>query len=225
MDTSSSAVEDYLRAIYQLQDVGEAVSTGGLAQRLHVNPASVTAMLKRLAAENPPLVEYERYQGVALTPAGEHLALAIVRRHRLLELFLVRALNYSWDEVHVEADRLEHAMSERLEDRIAAWLGQPTIDPHGDPIPTKEGSIAPSAGRRLSDLEAGETGRVASAMDEDPAVLRYLAEKGLTPGATVTVTNRILFGGPVVVKVGLRPAEPLSKEITDTVRIVADDKA
>ena len=219
MDTGSSAVEDYLKAIYQLQGEGETASTTALAQWLHVTPASVTGMLKRLAAENPALVEYEPYQGVTLTPAGEHLALAIIRRHRLLELFLTRALNYSWDEVHAEADRLEHAVSERLEDRIAAWLGGPTTDPHGDPIPTKEGTIASSACRRLSDLEEGETGKMASALDEDPAVLRYLAEKGLVPGATITVTKRVAFGGPVVVQVGPRAPEPLSKKITDSVCI------
>jgi DtxR family Mn-dependent transcriptional regulator len=225
VDTSSSAVEDYLKAIYQLQGQDEAVSTTELAHRLHLTPASVTGMIKRLAADDPPLVEYERYQGVTLTASGERLALAVVRRHRLLELFLERALNYSWDEVHAEADRLEHAISERLEDRIAAWLGEPATDPHGDPIPTKDGRVAPSACRRLSDLEEGEVGTVASALDEDPAVLRYLAEKRLVPGATVTVTNRVPFGGPVVVKVGLHSPEPLSKEITDSLCISADDRA
>jgi len=225
VDTGSSAVENYLKDIYELQDKDAPVSTTALAQRLRVTSPSVTGMLKRLAAQDPPLVDYERYQGVALTPAGERLALAVIRRHRLLELFLARALNYSWDEVHAEADRLEHVISERLEDRIAAWLGDPSTDPHGDPIPTKEGKVARSTCHPLSDLQRGETGRVASALDEDPAVLRYLAEKGLVPGAAITVTDRVPFGGPVVVKVGTHAPETLSKEITDCICVSADDKA
>jgi len=220
VDTGSSAVEDYLKAIYSLQDEGEAVSTTVLAQRLCVTAASVTGMLKRLAAEEPALVNYTRYQGVSLTPAGERLALRILRRHRLLELFLQRALHYTWDEVHAEADRLEHVISETFEDRMAAWLDQPAVDPHGHPIPSKGGTLAAPAGRKLSQLSAGERGRVASVSDQNPALLRYLAETGLVPGVVVSVAERVPFGGPMLIKIGERPPEPMGDEITDSVTVL-----
>jgi DtxR family transcriptional regulator, Mn-dependent transcriptional regulator len=217
MNVGSSSVEDYLKAIYQLQREGGAVSTTDLAHVLHITSASVTGMLKRLAVETPPLVTYHRYRGVSLTAEGERLALATIRRHRLLELFLQRALDYPWDEVHAEAERLEHAISEQFEDRIAAWLGNPAVDPHGDPIPTKQGTLVSAPCRRLSDLADGEAGTVMSIADEEPALLRYAAEKGLVPGASVQVAGRLPFGGPLVVSVGERPAEPLGKAITDSI--------
>ena len=140
----SHSIEDYLKAIYELQLGGCTVSTSALARRLGFTSASVTGMLKKLAAQAAQLVKYRRHRGVVLTPTGEKIALEIIRHHRLIELYLMEALGYSWDEVHAEADKLEHVISESFEDRIATFLGDPDVDPHGEPIPTKEGYIADS---------------------------------------------------------------------------------
>src|SRR3990172_2228408 len=161
METISHTVEDYLKAIYGLQEDAGKVSTNALAEKLGVSPASVTGMVKKLAEDRPRLVDYEKHHGVTLTPAGRKIALEIIRHHRLIELYLQQALGYSWDQVDAEAEKLEHVISEEFEDRIAAMLGQPEYDPHGDPIPTKEGIIAAPAGERLTDLTAGQRGRVA----------------------------------------------------------------
>ena len=146
--TVSHAVEDYLKAIYELQIEHGKVSTNALADQLKVAPASVTGMLKKLAEDRPRLVNYERHHGVVLTPAGEKIALEVIRHHRLIELYLHQALGYPLDQVDAEAEKLEHVISEDFEDRIAKWLGNPEIDPHGDPIPSKDGKIAPSIGAR-----------------------------------------------------------------------------
>ncbi|MDP6793419.1 MAG: metal-dependent transcriptional regulator [Anaerolineales bacterium] len=196
----SHAIEDYLKGIYELQQGGCTVSTSALARRLGFTSASVTGMLKKLAAQAPQLVKYRRHRGVVLTPTGEKIALEIIRHHRLIELYLMEALGYSWDEVHAEADKLEHVISESFEDRIATFLGDPDVDPHGEPIPTKEGYIADSAGTQLSALRVGQAGRIIRVMDEDPELLRYLTELGLRPSAVVTVTARAPFGGPVHVQ-------------------------
>ena len=137
----SHAIEDYLKGIYELQQGGCTVSTSALARRLGFTSASVTGMLKKLAAQVPQLVKYRRHRGVVLTPTGEKIALEIIRHHRLIELYLMEALGYSWDEVHAEADKLEHVISESFEDRIATFLGDPDVDPHGEPIPTKETEV------------------------------------------------------------------------------------
>ncbi len=189
----SRSAEDYLKHLYLLGHASEPaardgagkVSTQALAGALEVAPASVTGMLRKLTEQG--LVAHAPYQGAGLTAEGERVALEVLRHHRLLELFLHRALGVPLDEVHEEAERLEHALSERLEARIAAWLGDPTHDPHGDPIPTLAGELPERAERRLTQLAPGETAAVARVPDHDPASLRALIAAGLTPGACVTV--------------------------------------
>jgi len=197
----SHAVEDYLKAIYELEQGGRPVATSALAERLGFASASVTGMVKKMTAHTPQLVKYRRHRGVTLTPTGEKIALEIIRHHRLIELYLTEALGYSWDEVHSEAEKLEHVISESFEDRIATFLGDPEVDPHGEPIPTKEGHIADSAGTRLSAVPVGQAGWITRVVDEDPELLRYLTELGLCPRVVVTVTARAPFGGPVHVQV------------------------
>jgi DtxR family Mn-dependent transcriptional regulator len=218
----SESTENYLKAIYELGHHGEKVSTNTLAEALGVVPASVTGMLKKLSEERPRLVNYERHHGASLTPAGRKIALEVIRHHRLIELYLHQALGYSWDEVDAEAERLEHVISEEFEDRIAAMLGHPEFDPHGDPIPSKDGTLLERITPALSELAAGQSGRVARVKDEDPALLRYLAELGIIPSATLTVSERSPFGGTLYVRVGEAPNSPahaLGKEVTDQVYV------
>lgn len=196
------AVEDYLKAIYELYLEQGKVSTTALAEQLKIAPASVTGMLKKLAEERPRLVNYERHHGVSLTPAGEKIALEVIRHHRLIEMYLHQALGYGLDEVDAEAEKLEHVISEDFEDRIAEWLGHPEIDPHGDPIPSKDGKIAPQVGKRLTQMEAGQKGKVVRLRDGDPSLLRYLTELGIVPEVSVTLIEKAPFGGPIHVKVG-----------------------
>ncbi|MBA3946691.1 MAG: metal-dependent transcriptional regulator [Herpetosiphonaceae bacterium] len=194
------AIENYLKAIYTLQqEHGEATTTALGEQLDGIKPGSVTGMLKRLAELK--LVTYTPYQGVVLSLAGERIALEVVRHHRLLELYLVEMLGYSWDEVHEEAEQLEHYISEKLEARIAAQLGYPQFDPHGDPIPTLEGTLPQPAGQRLSDLPVGTCGEVIRVVDQHPERLRYLSSLGLVPGEQVTVTATAPFQGPLSVQV------------------------
>ena len=213
----SHAVEDYLKAIYELAEDTDKVSTSALTEKLGVKAPSVTGMLQKLAEGE--LVNYERHQGVTLTRKGRRVALEVIRHHRLIELYLSRALGYNWDLVDVEAEKLEHVISEEFEDRIAAFLGEPTHDPHGDPIPTKDGSVADYSRTPLTDVAAGETTRVARVSDDDPALLRYLGELGMVPGATVTVTSRAPFSGPMHVRVGGEDeaSHALGREVTDQV--------
>ncbi|MEF2279945.1 metal-dependent transcriptional regulator [Deinococcus sp. YIM 134068] len=180
----SPSAEDYLKHLYLLGQRGR-VNTQALADALGVVPASATGMLRKLSEQG--LVSHAPYQGAELTGEGQRVALEVLRHHRLLELFLHRALGVPLDEVHEEAERLEHALSERLEARIAAWLGDPTHDPHGDPIPTVTGELPERAERRLTQLAPGETARIARVPDGDPAGLRALVTAGLTPGAPVRV--------------------------------------
>ncbi len=195
----SEAIEDFLKAVYMLQQEQERVQTSTLAEALNITAPSTTEMAKKLAKAN--LVEHEPYRGIRLTPAGERVALEIVRHHRLLELFLVQALGYSWDEVHEEAERLEHAVSERLAQRIAAYLGDPHYDPHGDPIPGPQGDIAPRDLTPLAEWPAGRRGHVARLRDQAPDMLRYLADKGLIVGAAVEVVQADPFDGPITLRV------------------------
>lgn len=176
----SRSAEDYLKHLYTLGQAGK-VNTQALAAALEVAPASVTGMLRKLTEQG--LVSHAPYQGAQLTAEGERVALEVLRHHRLLELFLHRALGVPLDEVHEEAERLEHALSERLEARIAAWLGDPTHDPHGDPIPTLDGELPHQPQRRLSQLAAGDTATVARVPDGDADQLRAMMAAGLTPGA------------------------------------------
>ncbi|HEV2815011.1 MAG TPA: metal-dependent transcriptional regulator [Solirubrobacteraceae bacterium] len=198
----SSAVQDYAKAIYALQgrSGGEAVATNDLAARLGVTPASASSMVRKLAELG--LVDLEPYHGVTLTAEGQRVALEVLRHHRLLELYLAEHLGVPWDRVHEEAEALEHVISEDLEARIAAKLGDPTHDPHGDPIPTVDLAIDETATRSLESLEAGTRGRFVRVSDSDPAMLRYLDERGIALGEELEVVERQPFGGPLTVVIG-----------------------
>jgi DtxR family transcriptional regulator, Mn-dependent transcriptional regulator len=195
----TAAVEDYVKAIYTLEAQGGATTTG-LAERLEVRPASVSGMLPKLTELG--LVEHEPYHGVRLTDRGRRVALEVVRHHRLLELFLVESLGMTWDEVHAEAEVLEHVISEDLEELIAAKLGDPEFDPHGDPIPSRELTVPDDESRSLYALEPGDQGTFVRVSDSDPAMLRYLSERGIAPGDAVEMIERQPFDGPVSVRVG-----------------------
>src|ERR1700742_17655 len=194
-DTSglrSSAVEDYAKAIYALQMRDEQpVSTTALAERLGVTAASASGMVKRLGELG--LVTHRRYHGVLLTEAGERVALEVIRHHRLLELYLVESLGVPWDRVHEEAEVLEHVLSEELEELIAAKLGNPTRDPHGDPIPTRELTIEEEPTQSLQALQAGACGRFTRVSDSDPEMLRFLADRGISPGDSFEVIDKQPF--------------------------------
>jgi DtxR family transcriptional regulator, Mn-dependent transcriptional regulator len=188
MTEETFSTQNYLKTIHKLTSAGKSASTSELATRLGIAPASVTGMVQKMASADPPLVYYKKHQGVRLTTAGEKAALAVIRRHRLLETYLVTALGYSWDEVHDEAEHLEHFISPMLEARIANALGHPTHDPHGDPIPSANLELPESAERPLSALmprQAGTICRVAA----DPALLRHADGLGLIPGARVSVES------------------------------------
>ncbi|MBW0119155.1 metal-dependent transcriptional regulator [Pseudonocardia abyssalis] len=200
MVTMSRATEDYLKAIYTLAHHGGPVTTSTLAHELGVSSPSVSAMLKRL--EDGALLDRPDHRSVALTAAGERAALRVVRRHRLLETFLAQVLDVPWDEVHAEAELLEHALSERLEGRIDAALGHPTHDPHGDPIPPRDGPHVEVRGTPLESVPAGSRFRVERVSDRDSAALRYLGGLGIVPGAELTVEEQAPFGGPHWVRVG-----------------------
>jgi DtxR family Mn-dependent transcriptional regulator len=197
----TEAIEDYAKAIYALGRRGDGtVSTNALADRLGVTPASVSAMVKKLADRG--LAEHVPYRGVALTAEGRRVALEVLRHHRLLELYLAEHLGVPWDRVHEEAEALEHVLSEDLEARIAAKLGEPTHDPHGDPIPDVDLHIDEGSSRPLESLEAGATGRFVRVSDADPAMLRYLDSRGVRLGAALEVVDRQPFGGPLTVRFG-----------------------
>lgn len=196
----SPAIEDYLKAIYVLQQEHGHVTTSLVAECFGFAPPSVTGMLQRLAKLD--LVSYAPYHGVALTDRGQRVALEVLRHHRLLELFLVRELGYSWEEVHAEAEVLEHVISETLEARIAARLGHPTADPHGDPIPSADGTLPVSPCQPLTHLSLGTTGRITRVTDQHPDRLRYMADLGLVPGAIITLQARAPFDGPLTLSVG-----------------------
>jgi DtxR family Mn-dependent transcriptional regulator len=195
----SSAVQDYAKAIYALeQRGGDAVSTNALAERLGVTPASASGMVKRLCELG--LVEHRPYRGVTLTDDGRRVALEVMRHHRLLELYLVESLGVPWDRVHDEAEVLEHVLSDELEELIATKLGDPTHDPHGDPIPTRELTIDEGPQLSLRSLEAGATGRFARVSDSDPDMLRFLSERGIRPGDAFEVVDKHPFDGPLFVR-------------------------
>jgi DtxR family Mn-dependent transcriptional regulator len=195
----TQAVEDYLKAIFELQQTQEKVATTALANHMKVTAASVTGMLKKLA--DLKLVIYQPYQGVELTDAGEKIALEVIRHHRLVERYLSEALGVPWDQVDAEADKWEHVLSDDLESRIDAYLGHPTTDPHGAPIPTAEGQISPSSSVRLSDLSTGQKATVAEVSDHDPEMLRYFASLGLFPEVSITVTDIAPFEGPFTIEI------------------------
>jgi len=188
--------EDYLKALYHLERNERPVPTGELAQRLGISAASVSEMVGRLA--DLQLVRHDRYRGQQLTPDGRRVALELVRHHRLLEMFLVQVLGYGWDEVHEEAERLEHVISERMEDRIFEVLGRPEMDPHGHAIPTREGEVRRQvADRSLDACERGEEVEIAAVADDDPERLRAIERRGLVPGARLVIEAVSEFESPV----------------------------
>jgi len=198
----TAPVEDYLKAIYELERAGEPAATTDLAVQLGLTPASVTGMVRRLAEQG--LRTHERYRGVRLTAKGRLGALRTLRRHRIIESYLVHALGYGWDEVHVEAERLEHAATDALIDRMALAIGEPTVDPHGAPIPSREGAVEEARYRALADLGTGTAATVMCVADEDPMLLRYLSDLALTPGCAVRVVERAPYGGPITIEVNRR---------------------
>jgi DtxR family Mn-dependent transcriptional regulator len=199
----SQSVDDYCKAIFTLESRDdEPVSTNALAERLQITPGSVSAMLKKLGELG--LIAHVPYRGVRLTPDGRRVALEVIRHHRLLELFLAETLQMPWDRVHAEAEVLEHVLSEELEALIAAKLGHPAFDPHGDPIPSAELKLSERATQPLDCLQAGARGTFVRVSDSDPEMLRYLAERGIAPGDRFEVRERQPFGGPLFVSFGER---------------------
>ena len=194
-------IEDYLKTIYDLTASNGRATTNQIAERMEVTPASVTNMVQKLAATEPPLLDYRKHRGVKLTADGEKVALEIIRHHRLLEMFLHQTLGYSWDEVHDEADRLEHVISEELEERIAISLGDPLHDPHGDPIPTRELHLPESSEVTLSQLRPSQRARVQRVRDSDPELLRYLSEMGIKPEARVEIIEYSPFDNNLRVQI------------------------
>ena len=194
----TAPAEDYLKAIYDLERSGNAAGTNEIAAQLDIAPASVSGMVRRLAEQG--LIEHERYRGVRLTEAGRRAALRTLRRHRIIEAYLTEALGYPWDRVHDEAERLEHAASDELIDRMAAAIGEPARDPHGAPIPTREGSVDEPRLISIDELPEGARGRVSRVSDYDGDRLRYLAELGVTPGTPVQVVERAPFDGPITLR-------------------------
>jgi DtxR family Mn-dependent transcriptional regulator len=197
----SHNIQDYLKKIYEITLSGGRASTSQLAQALGISPASVTNMLQKLSKTEPPYVSYEKHHGVKLTDAGKQAALKIIRRHRLIEHYLVKKLGYTWDEVHAEAEILEHAMSPLFEARIDAALGHPKFDPHGDPIPDINLEIPEIKQMPLTSLEIGKTGQVIRVPNEDPQVLRYLGKFGLRPGAHVKLLSRTPYDQTMQIKI------------------------
>src|SRR5687768_10874568 len=198
----SMAVEDYLKTIYSLSAGREAANTSAIADRLGIAAGSVTGMLKRLAEQG--LVEHVPYYGARLTASGEREAVRLIRRHRVLELFMVQVLGYTWDRVHDEAESLEHAATDELIDRMASVLGEPASDPHGAPIPAGEGRFVESHYPTLGEMAVGSRGVLRRVQDEDPEALRYLAELELVPGTELQLLERAPFNGPLKVQVGGR---------------------
>jgi DtxR family transcriptional regulator, Mn-dependent transcriptional regulator len=206
----TDAMQDYVKEIYKLRLEGKPATTSAIAERLGVRPPSVTAMVKRLSTLG--LAEHAPYRGVELTPAGERVALEVIRHHRLLELYLAQALGLSLDEVHSEADRLEHALSEELEAKIDLALGYPTHDPHGDPIPDAELRLDRKRLRTLASLEPGDEATIRRVPDGDDELLRYLTKLALVPGKKVKLRSAEPFGGPLTVRVG-KSDHAISREL------------
>lgn len=199
-DALTRQAEDYLKVIYEIERDGDAAATTAIAIRLGIAPASVSGMLRRLARQG--LVAVARYRGARLTARGRRVALQMIRRHRVLESYLVTRLGFGWDGVHEEAERLEHAASADLIERMAAALGHPDVDPHGAPIPRADGTVDDQRLRTLDDLAIGAPARIARMSDRDPALLRYLGELGLRPGVAVRLVDRAPFEGPLTIAVG-----------------------
>jgi len=201
----SDSIENYLKALYDLGRRGSPATTSALAKRLGISSASVTGMLRKLALKKPRWVIYEKSRGARLTPVGERQALKVIRHHRLIELFLYETLGLPWDEVHAEAERLEHAFSPNLVDRLARFLKNPATDPHGHAIPRKDGTLPRTRVVCLRELALGIEARVSQVSDEDSELLRYLAKLGMTPGARVVVEEKAPFDGPLMIRINDSP--------------------
>jgi DtxR family transcriptional regulator, Mn-dependent transcriptional regulator len=219
----TSAIEDYLKAIFTLQTDDAPATTSALARAMGVTDASATNMVKKLAARK--LAHYERYHGVRLTPTGERIALEIVRHHRLLELFLTKTLGMPWDQVHDEAHKLEHVLSDNLEGYVADLLGQPTEDPYGDPIPSATGQVEQVSEQRMADLEPNSTVVIHRVNSDDPAHLRFFAELGLIPHATIGVVGREPFGGPLHVLLPSGEERSLGEGLANEIWVEAPARA
>ncbi len=196
----TQSMENYLKAIFEILEHDERATTSSIAERMGIAAPSVTAMVKKLAELK--LVSHEPYQGVTLTRVGEMAAIEVVRHHRLIEKYLADALGVPWDQVHDEAEKLEHVISEDLEDRIDGALGHPTVDPHGAPIPARDGTVVRVVARPLSDAASGDRVVVVEVDDRDPSLLRYLGERHLYPGTAIEVVRVEPYGGPTVLRVG-----------------------
>jgi DtxR family transcriptional regulator, Mn-dependent transcriptional regulator len=196
----SDTVDDYLKAIYLLGRDGEAVSTSSIARKLSLSEASVTGMIRKLAARK--LLRHTPYRGVRLTLSGEALALRLIRKHRLWELFLVQHLKFGWEEVHDHAERLEHATDDELERRLFEMLGRPDRDPHGDPIPGDDGKEKETARRTLATMKEGERGEILRCLDQDAGLLDHLRRMGLRPGRKFRISGREPYGGPISLVLG-----------------------
>ena len=198
----NQSTEDYLKSIYKLEQDGKTVATSVLAKHLNIGDGSVTDMMKKLSAKK--LIQYVPYRGVSLTPRGRRLALQMVRRHRLWEMFLVQFLGYSWDEIHDEAERLEHVTSDEMERRIDKALGYPKVDPHGDPIPDIDGGLEGITYTPLTEFSQGESVKIIRVSDENPEILQHANKIGLTLNRKITITKKLSFDGSMVVKIGVK---------------------
>jgi DtxR family Mn-dependent transcriptional regulator len=217
-DILTDSIQDYLKSIYDLTENGQPATTTSLALRLGIAPASVTGMLQKLASVKPPLVNYHKHQGAKLTPKGRRAALEVIRHHRLLESWLVQTLGYTWDEVHIEAEKLEHVISEDFEARIAAALGNPTRDPHGDLIPTHELVMPQDDSTPLSALRPEKVAVIQRVKTDDANLLRYLEELDLIPGKKVEVVNYSKFDNNMTIKAG-RQVTILGLNITSKIYV------
>ena len=222
----SQAAQDYIKSIYKLQnghEPVESVNTSLIAEKMEVAAASATNMVKKLAEMK--LVQHTPYRGVELTEAGSRVALEILRHHRLIELYLANALGFRWDEVDAEADRLEHVISEEFEDRIDRVLGFPTTDPHGAPIPTKDGDIARFDYQRLTDVPEGTAAVIGQVSDQDPEMLRYMASLGLRPGVALEVKAKAPFNGPIEVEVSGGERQALGVEVAGHIYVALSEES
>lgn len=217
MDTPTQSIQDYLKYIFELTENGQPASTTALATLLGVAPASVTGMVQKLAALEPPLVNYRKHQGVMLTTEGQRIALEVIRRHRLLEAWLVQSLSYTWDDVHEEACRLEHVISKEFEERVAIALGHPKRDPHGDPIPNADLVMPCDEACPLSELRPKQQAIVLRVNDETPDFLRHLQSIGLIPGAQLTVTDYSSFDNNLTIKILRQQPKVLGLAITSKI--------
>ena len=223
------SVEDFLKAVYHLQQEGGSAATTRLADELGIAPSSVTDMIKRLACikddgidcqDMPePLLEYKPYHGAKLTEAGEHVALKVIRRHRLIELLLYRVLGYSWDEVHQEAEQIEHSVSPLFVERLAEALGNPDLDPHGDPIPDESGALPSSELVSLSSLKVEEGGTIVQIRHQEPETLRSLAQLGLVPGEALTVTDHNALTDTVTLRLHAGKTEVISTRVAEMIAV------